>query len=434
VRTSPTQRNHAPGAGARRARASAQSGAAPQEPLTAGFIRSYALYWVLGLGFLWWPMLLLRALRARTRGTAAHFLPSAVVVCLSLSLLWAAVAGASLSRVVSASYNISIWVALAVLTTVRIDPRALLRGLAQLAGIQSVAVLAALGLYPLLDGAPLPSSFFLPAALAQDPAFESFTTVRLVVPDYFGGAVLRTAGFFGNSTWAGALAALGILASIHLVRWSQGGVRAIYSAMLVLDVVVLYLSYSRNTWVALLAALLAMAVVTQVRRRQWFGLLVTVTFGAGALLYVLTSVDLAATFDEVNSVREGSLDSRTAIYQATWKAIQESPFPLIGSGVKERVPGLVASLGTHSGYLGILYRGGWLALAALVAWLIVLGWRSLRAWSPLAVGNSVLAAIWFIAEDIDAGHLAPLALVVAFVMVRPHPSPESSKAGAPHSP
>jgi hypothetical protein len=412
-----------PGSGS--IRRSVRVSAPPSDVLSAGFIRSYALYWVLGLGFLWWPMLLLRALRGRTRGTAAQLLPSAVVVCLSLSLLWAAVAGAELSRVISASYNLSIWVALAVLTTVRIDVRALLRGIAQLAGIQSVAVLAAMAVHPALDGFALPSSYVLPATLAQDPSFVSFTTVRLVIEDYFGGAVLRAAGLFGNSTWAGALSALGILATLHLLHRSQGAARILYSALLVLDGVVLYLSYSRNTWVALVAALMAMAVVTLARRRQWFGLLVTATAGIGALLYVLTSVDLVATFDEVNSMREGSLGSRTAIYEATWRAILELPFPLIGSGVKERMPGLVASLGTHSGFLGTLYRGGWLAVAAFAAWLILLLWRALKVASPLAAGSVVLATIWFIFEDVDAGHLAPLAFVVAFALIASPPATEA---------
>lgn len=404
--------------------------AARPEALTAGFILSYALFWIVGLGFLWWPVLLLRTLRARIRGTAPHFLPSAVVACLALSLLWATLAEASLARVVSASYNLTIWITLALLTTVRIDVRGVLRGVAQLAGLQSVAVLVATAVYPALAEVRLPSSYVLPGALVEDPAFESFTTVRLVMEDYFGGAVLRAAGFFGNSTWAGVLAALGIVASVHLLPRSRALGRAFYATLLALDVVVLYLSFSRNTWVACLAALLAMAVVTLHRRRQWFALLVTATAGAGALLYVLTSVDLAATFEDVNSVRQGSLGSRTAIYDATWAAVQESVFPLLGSGVKERVPGLVASLGTHSGYLGILYRGGWLAVAALATWLVVLAYRSLRARSPLAVGSVVLAAIWFVAEDIDAGHLAPLALVIALAAVRAHADEEPPPSGA----
>ena len=418
--------------GARLARTLARSTAAPPpESLTTGFIRSYALFWVLGLGFLWWPVLLLRALRARVRGTTVAFLPLVIVVGLALSLLVAALSGASLPRVFSAGYNVSIWLTLAVLTTVRIDVTAVVRGIAQLAGLQSAAVLAALGLYPVLSGAPLPSTFVLPASLAEDPGFESFTTIRLVAEDYFGGTVLQTAGFFGNPTWAGVLAALGILATVHLL--SRGGTRsrALYAGLLVLDGAVLYLSYSRNTWLALGAALLAMAVLTMARRQQWFTLAVTAVSGLGAVVYVLVSIDLGATFEYYNSVREGSLESRTEIYEMTWRAIVDSPFPLIGSGIKERVPGLVASLGTHSGYLGILYRGGWLAIAALVLWLVVLMWRSLRV-SPLAMGSAVLATVWFVAEDVDAGHLAPLALVLAFALTD-RPSPDGPVGGTRRS-
>jgi O-antigen ligase len=185
----------------------------------------------------------------------------------------------------------------------------------------------------------------------------------------------------------------------------------------VLDAVVLYLSYSRNTWLALGLALTSMLLVVLRRARYWHALTVAVILGCGVALYVASSTDLGRLFAQYNSVREGSLGSRTAIYAATWQAVQELPFPLLGNGVKDRVPGLVASLGTHSGYLGTLYRGGWLALGCLLVWLVVLAVRSWRAVSPLAMGSTVFAAVWFVAEDIDAGHLAPLALVVALAAI-----------------
>ena len=400
--------------------------------MTAGFIRSYAVFWALGLGFLWWPILLLRAFRARIQGTAVTFCPCRRGLPVAVPA-GGGVAGASLSRVFSAGYNVTIWITLAVLTTVPLDPRALVRGVAQLAGIQSVAVLAALGLYPLLDGARLPSSFFLPATLAQDPAFESFTTVRLVVQDYFGGAVLRTAGFFGNPTWAGALAALGVLVSVQLLR-GGGMARGFYAGLLVLDLVVLYLSYSRNTWLALGAALLAMAVVTLARRRSGSPSLVTATAGRGALVYVMVSVDLGATFEDYNSVREGSLESRTAIYEVTWGAIR-SALP----ADRQRHQGTDAGPGRQPRH------AQWLPGHPVPGRLVGTRGAALAYRSGVAVATGVSARhgqrgvrdLWFVAEDVDAGHLAPLALVMAFALTdyplrRPVGGKRRSR-GAPHS-
>jgi O-antigen ligase len=396
--------------------------------VSSGAIRGYTLLWVLGLGFVWWPVLAVRAWGARRLGARPDVWPALVAALLLLSLLVAAVTGAPFGRVVGAAYNLSVWVALVAVTMVRLDVDAVSRGIAQLAGLQSAAVLGALALYPALSGAVLPAAHLLPVAVREEPAFESFLTVRLVMEDYFGTSVLRTAGFFGNATWAGALAALGLLVSVRLLRNGSLRLRLLYGLLAVADGVTLYLSYSRNTWLALALALLAGGVLALRLARRWHTLTVLGVLGVGSVTYAVTSVDLGQVFAEFNSVREGSLGSRTAIYTATWQAVQDAWFPLLGNGFKERLPGLVASLGTHSGYLGTLYRGGWLALVCLVIWLGVLAVRSWRAASPVALAATVFAAVWFIAEDIDAGHLAPLAVVVALAAIGCSPTSAAAPA------
>ncbi len=407
--------------------------AEPREALTAGYVRGYALMWVLGLGFLWWPVLALRALRAHLPGSRPQLLPTLVAGCFLLSLLLATLSGAPLTRLAGAVYNLSVWTALVALTAVRLNLDGIARGIGQLAGLQSVAVVAALATYPLLSGAALPASHLLPGAITQEPAFESFTTVRLIIEDYFGDVVLRTAGFFGNATWAGALAALGILVTPRLVSAGATRVRVFYGLLCLLDAVALYLSYSRNTWIAVGAGLVAMSVLALRRARRWGSLTVLSTSTVGLVGYVATSIDLGRAFQSFNSVREGSLGSRTAIYTATWNAVEDFTFPLLGSGIKERVPGLVASLGTHSGYLGTLYRGGFLAAAFLLLWLSVLAVRSWKASSPLALGATTFTGLWFVAEDIDVGHLTPLALVLTVAALGPHTHPDVSerRTGAP---
>lgn len=401
-----------------------------REAVSTAFVRGYPALWVLGVGFLWWPWLLVRATRARRPAARPDVWPCLVAGLLLLSLVGAALMGASLGRVAGASFNVTVWLAVAAVTIVRLDVNAVARGVAQLAGLQSVAVLAAAAIYPLFSGVRLPASYVTPSAVSSEPAFQSFMTMRLVAEDYFGADVLRAFGFFGNATWAGALAALGLLVSFRLVSTGSPAVRVGYGLLAGLDGVTLYLSYSRNTWLALGLALLAMGVVVLHRARRWHALTVVWLLAGAAVAYVLTSVDLRRIFTEFNSVREGSLDSRTAIYSATWQAVQDLWFPLLGNGVKDRAPGLVASLGTHSGYLGTLYRGGWLALAALVVWLAVLAVRSWRAGSALAMGATVFAAVWFVAEDIDAGHLAPMALVLALAAIgQGSPAQPSARSG-----
>jgi hypothetical protein len=396
------------------------------EGVSTAFVRGYAALWVVGLGFLWWPLLALRAMRAPRSRARPDLWLSVVGALLLLSLLVAALTGAPLGRVAAASYNVTVWLALAAVTMLRLDLGAVTRGVAQLAGLQSVAVLAALATYPLLSGVRLPASYVTPTAVSSEPAFESFMTMGLVREDYFGADVLRASGLFGNATWAGALAALGLLVSFRLVSSGSPAARGVYGLLAALDGVTLFLSYSRNTWLAFGLSVLAMGVVVLHRRRRWHALTIVGLLAGASAWYVATSVDLRRVFADFNSVREGSLGSRTAIYAATWQAVQDLWFPMLGNGVKDRAPGLVASLGTHSGYLGTLYRGGWLALIALVVWLLVLVVRSWRARSPLAMGAAVFAAVWFVAEDIDAGHLAPLALILVIAAIGQPPPAELS--------
>jgi len=123
-----------------------------------------------------------------------------------------------------------------------------------------------------------------------------------------------------------------------------------------------------------------MLLVSLRRRGQYLALIVIAVGMTLGVLYVLLTLDLTVLINNFNSVREGSYGSRSAIYSATWRAVQDLPFPLIGNGVKDRVTGLVASMGTHGTYLGLLYRGGWLAALGLAMWLLALAWRSWRSW------------------------------------------------------
>src|SRR3954453_15050007 len=98
---------------------------------------AYAGFWILGFGFLWWPVLLLRAIPHCRRSFRPDPWPSAVAALLLLSLVWAVVSGASLGRVAGGAYNLTVWLALVMLTVVRLDVDAVRRGIARLAGLQS---------------------------------------------------------------------------------------------------------------------------------------------------------------------------------------------------------------------------------------------------------------------------------------------------------
>ncbi|MDQ6782876.1 MAG: O-antigen ligase family protein [Actinomycetota bacterium] len=382
-------------------------------------VDSYAVFWLLGIAFLWWPWLLLQALRDRRPATRRPVALAVTTACLVISLLIAAALQASPSRIVGAFANLSVWmILLRVLTGEpdRAEADGVLRGILDLALVQGVLVVVARAVYPAFAGATLPLARLLPSSLAGDANVAAFSTVRLAIPDYYNGVVIRTSGIFGNPTWAGALAAVAILfvlfATDVLPPWMRR--RVVRGAIVVLMGVTLYYTYARIDLIGLgvaTAAILAVKAKGFVHPSLWMA---SVCAAAATLLAMVPLLPLSALFSQLNKPRQGSLVAREEIYGPTLRAISHAATPLLGAGIKERVGGLVASLGTHSTYLGLAYRGGLLAAAAFLVFLVALGVRSFEKGSSLALGLVCFLVLWCISDDIDAGHLLPLVIIVIY--------------------
>ncbi|MDQ6839038.1 MAG: O-antigen ligase family protein [Actinomycetota bacterium] len=380
-------------------------------------VGSYAIFWLLGIAFLWWPWLLLRVLRDRRPATRRPVALGITTLCLAVSLLIAAASLAAPSRLVGALANLSVWVTLwRVLASEpnRAEADGVLRGIVDLALFQGVLVIVARAVYPTLAGATLPLARLLPSSLAGDANVAAFSTVRLAIPDYYNGVVIRTSGIFGNPTWAGAVAAVGILfvlfASDSLSPWMRRPV--VRAALVIFMAVTLYYAYARIDLLGLgVAAFAVLAVKAKafIHPSLWMASICAAT---ATVLVVVPLLPLNALFGQFNKPRQGSLVAREEIYGPTLTAISHAATPLLGAGIKERVEGLVASLGTHSTYFGLAYRGGLLAAAAFVVFLVALGVRSFGKSSGLAVGLVCFLLLWCVSDDIDAGHLLPLVLVV----------------------
>jgi hypothetical protein len=243
--------------------------------------------------------------------------------------------------------------------------------------------------------------------------------VRLAYPDYFGHAVLRTAGLFGNATWAGGFAGLGLI--LLLFAGDRLGRFIRRAPIRLLSVVVcahtLYVAYARVSVVAVFLAILGVAAV---RHRRL--LPARTVLGAGCLLLaafivISPAVPLRDWIRKGDEPRQGSLKTRSEIYGTTVHRVENSSLPLIGAGIKERESGLVASVGSHSTYLGLAYRGGILCALSYAFFLLTLLARSWRQHAPLAFGMTVYVLVWCATEDIDAGNLVPLCLLSAFCLL-----------------
>jgi len=388
-------------------------------------IDSYAIFWLLGIAFLWWPFLLVVSLSDRRPATRRPLALLITTACLAVSLLLAGV-NASPSRLVGAFINLTVWIILCRCLSReanRVEGEGVVRGLLDLALFQGVLVVGARVVYPSLSGDTLPLARLLPSSLAGDANVAAFSTVRLAIPDYYDGVVIRTAGIFANPTWAGAFAAVGILILLFAPGSLSPSLRrpTVRAALVVLLGITLYYSYARIDVLGLLVA--SVAVVAVKARRiihpsLWMASAFTT---AGALVAVLPLLPFSSWLADLNSHREGSLVARVDIYGPTLRGVSLAATPLLGAGTKDRVEGLVASLGTHSTYLGLAYRGGVLAAVAFVVLLVALGARSFKRNASLAFGFVCFLALFSITDDIDAGHLLPLLLIVIHGSTTPEP-------------
>jgi O-antigen ligase len=145
---------------------------------------------------------------------------------------------------------------------------------------------------------------------------------------------------------------------------------------------------------------------------------------AAALLAVLVFVSPQKIIRVASQFRKGSTISRGVLYRITLaEAVKK---PVLGHGFKPRVEDSPLPVGSHSTYIGVLYKTGFLGLLILGAfWLAVLRtwWRQRPRWPANETlrhlwtfgGVALLAGlIWMFAEDLDA---QPIASYLYFILI-----------------
>ena len=386
--------------------------------------------WALGGAFLVWPYLSLagmfRLIRKRRTSTAKDIsIAMGSIAFLSLvSLTIAALNEPFTSRFLASMINMTVWMALAFYATTTAWPisrETWMLVWVRIAAVQGLVVVTAVTLSGGRAVINLPLSYLLPSHLSDDPALSGFTHLNLAFSDYFGAPVTRTSGFFANPTWCAAAGAIGVIFATNLaldrtIAWKSAFAYGICTLP------AMYYAYSRATYAALIAALLFGCLVIVKRRFGNRGLISVVTLGMFVAIALASVFNVPQIISSINTERSGSLAARTSIYDLTISAILNSPFPVLGHGVKERRPGLAASLGTHDTYLGLAYRVGILAAAIFIVWLLVVFVRRFRALDVVGVAILGFLTVWMLTEDVDAGSL----IAIAFTLVFDHRSLEST--------
>jgi len=159
--------------------------------------------------------------------------------------------------------------------------------------------------------------------------------------------------------------------------------------ILFLESVALILSLSRMSILAVGAAWLIVFSVVNINKSSYRIIIASVSACIVILLILVPPKKIGRTFLEF---RDESTTSRVKLYKITFK--QSLKKPIFGYGFKPRTEEVPIPVGSHSTYIGVIYKTGFLGLFA-----IILFWISiLRRWwvqRKSLSDNGILRPIWF---------------------------------------
>ena len=232
-----------------------------------------------------------------------------------------------------------------------------------------------------------------------------FSGKFLFFADWLTSVVPRSAGISGNPTWAGAVALGGLVLAYAILGRKLSGSRTLAMLAIPFSMLNIYLSQSRSVW---FGAALAGIVAGYFRYRgnnklnvAFFTLAVTV---CSFTYFLLKFNSIIQFFNEVDQSRVGSRYARMDIYLATLGKLQELQIPILGYGFKPTSEGLAAAVGSHSSYLGLLFRGGVFCVLAYLLFLMSLLKKAITINASISIFAIVFVGIWSTLEDVDTGH------------------------------
>ena len=218
------------------------------------------------------------------------------------------------------------------------------------------------------------------------------TTIKLIVRDWFFGQAFPRLSIL--TTYPNALSMLMVML-VSLLFYFK---RKINYLVLILGLIIITLTWSRTVFVAIV---LAISIFTVLRSRISIILLFFL-----ALILPFSYFVIVEYLSTIYYFREGSSESRLNMYVYAVSKMDLLDL-LLGHGVKERIDLFKFPMGSHSTYLGFIYKYGLLSASFFLLFvffivkdLIFLLTRCQKNdfWLFLPVFSCLL---WMIFEDID---------------------------------
>lgn len=221
--------------------------------------------------------------------------------------------------------------------------------------------------------------YFMPGAIANT-GYGSVIAVRNVgFYNWFVGlnSYFRISSFFLYSTMFSSTLAITLPIVLLLRNIKYGVERNVYSFVFIIISLALLFTTGR---VAIMAVVLGYIVFKFLLIRNFtikFSIVGLLVFVSSLLLIWLEQSGILYQIIDLllYSRGEGSANARTKIYIQTFQGFLERPY--FGWGTERDVKGLAYPLGSHSYYLGTLYKQGVVGFLIFVS-IIILIWNKLK--------------------------------------------------------
>jgi O-antigen ligase len=255
---------------------------------------------------------------------------------------------------------------------------------------------------------------FLPDSLHFD-IIKGSMLINIVRTDWFSGHPWpRVSGFFIYPTALG-MGMIVIMLMSFLYYRSVKMNKLKVALEIGIMFIPLFFSLSRTVFVAFMFAFLIVHALSLSKGKKLYLNLSILCFLS--ILIVPTVFFIQEVFEFFLEAREGSTNLREKVYLLAISTALNNP--ILGIGVKYEVPGIEIPIGSHSSYISIFLKTGFLGLISVLTFqlTIILNWIKAKSfikdsfqrilWKYLGVIYFSIN-IWMITEDIDAPQIVAL--------------------------
>jgi len=249
--------------------------------------------------------------------------------------------------------------------------------------------------------------------IGVDSVYQQFTRIEFIRQNkIFGGPIAAT--FKTPNSLAAYFSPILLFLLVLLVERKQRLKNIItYSFLIILSGTAIMLTYSRGSWVGVIAAMFLAAALTKNSKKMVFFIL--------AFMVILMAVPITRQ-KVLYSFSPGGDNFRFAITNITWAVINENP--LLGKGIgtymlhfKRLAPAGLGIQYAHNCYLQIWAECGIFALLSFILFLVVVLGRAIRSYkrSRNSVHLGLICGIFgFLVHALFDNHLYSLQLAVYF--------------------